>query len=60
MKSTRILLAGAIALAFASPSSFAGDSGKVRVHFSKCPIFPPNCVAGTLTIAPWRLPDDND
>ena len=31
--------------------------GKVTDEFHA---IPPNCVAGTLTIAPWRLPDDDD
>jgi hypothetical protein len=36
MKTVMHLLAGAITLALASPLALAGDSGKVRVAFTKC------------------------
>jgi hypothetical protein len=36
MKSGKIVLAGALALACASVPIFAGDGGKVRVAFTKC------------------------
>jgi hypothetical protein len=44
MKTKSILLAGALALVFASPPALAGDSKTIRVNFSKCQIYPP----GTL------------
>jgi hypothetical protein len=49
MKTKSILLAGALALAIASPSAFAHDSGATRVKFSKCPIAnPAGSPPGTL------------
>ena len=41
MKTKSILLAGAIALALASPPALAADSSSIRVNFSKCQIWPP-------------------